>query len=209
MSNLGTLLGDPERARLVRDYYETRLERLRARREAVKPAERPRVLLLEYNERGGKGAVRVPAHAWMQTQEVEAAGGRPVWLEGAAGTSGWTVVNLEQIARWDPDQIYVVVWYTLDPAQVIAGLKADPEWRSLRAVRTGRLAAFPGDLYSWDSPDPRWILGMTWLATRIAPERFRDVDMAAEVRGFFGTLYGLAPDSVETRLMPRVHRDVR
>ena len=35
----------------------------------------------------------------------------------------------------------------------------------------------------------RWILGMNWLATRIHPERFRDIDMKAELMAFFGQLY--------------------
>jgi iron complex transport system substrate-binding protein len=209
VANLGTLLGTPERARQIHEFYQSRLARLRKAREAVLPAKRPRVLVLEYNDRGGTFAVRVPARPWMQTLEVESAGGRPVWLDEAAPSSGWTVTNLEQIARWDPDQIYLVVWYTLDAAKVVAALETDPRWSELRAVRQHQLHAFPSDIYGWDSPDPRWILGMSWLATRIAPERFRDLDMKEEVRRFFGTLYGMDAGTIETRIMPRVRLDDR
>jgi iron complex transport system substrate-binding protein len=209
VANLGTLLGAPERARVIGDYFRTRVERIRAGWKDVPEAKRPRVLVLEYSDRGGWGAVRVPARSWMQTIEVETAGGRPVWLSAAEPSSGWTVVNLEQIARWDPDVIVLVVWYTLDPAQVVARLKADPRWSALRAVREGRLRAFPSDIYGWDTPDPRWLLGMTWMAKTLHPERFATLDVAAEVRSFFRTLYGMDAAAIEKDIMSKVRLDVR
>jgi iron complex transport system substrate-binding protein len=209
VTNLGTLLGDPERARAINAFYAARLARLRAAREGTERAARPRVLLLEYSDRGGAAAVRVPARAWMQTQEVEAAGGEPVWMEAATPTSGWTVTNVEQIARWDPDRIFLVVWYRLDPAQVLATLKADPQWRALRAVKAGALHALPSDYFGWDSPDPRWLLGMSWLAKTLHPDRFADLDLRAEIRAFFGTLYGMDAATIDTHVMPRIRLDVR
>ena len=209
VANVGTLLGQPDRAREITAYYRSRVARIRAGWQGVREADRPRVLVAEYTERGGAAAVRVPAKPWMQTLEVETAGGRPVWLDSAAPTSGWTVANLEQIARWDPDQIILVVGYTLDPAKVIATLKADPQWRALRAVRAGALRAFPSDIYGWDTPDPRWLLGMTWMAKTLYPERFRSLDVAVEVRDFYRTLYGMDESAIGKDIMSRVRLDVR
>ena len=209
VANLGVLLGQSARAREIATYYQSRIARLRSGWRGVREADRPRVLVAEYAERGGAAAVRVPARSWMQTLEVETAGGRPVWLESAAPTSGWTVANLEQIARWDPDQILLIVGYTLDPAKVVATLRADPQWRALRAVRAGALRAFPSDLYGWDTPDPRWLLGMTWMAKALYPERFRGLDVAAEVRAFYRTLYGMDDGAITRDIMSRVRLDVR
>jgi iron complex transport system substrate-binding protein len=209
VANVGALLGEPGRAREIAAYYRTRVARIRAGWQSVREADRPRVLVAEYTERGGAVAVRVPAKPWMQTLEVETAGGRPVWLDSAAPTSGWTVVNLEQIARWDPDVIILSVWYTLDPAKVLAVLKADPQWCGLRAVRTGGLRAYPSDIYGWDTPDPRWLLGTTWMAKTLYPERFRSLDVAAEVRGFFSTLYGMDESAITREILSKVRLDVR
>ena len=41
---------------------------------------------------------------------VELAGGVPVWTAAVQG-GGWAVVNLEQIAAWNPDQIYVINYF--------------------------------------------------------------------------------------------------
>ncbi|HVP15402.1 MAG TPA: ABC transporter substrate-binding protein, partial [Terriglobales bacterium] len=204
VANLGTLLGQPGRAREITAYYHSRLARIRQGWRNVPEERRPRVLVAEYNERGGAAAVRVPARPWMQTIEVEAAGGRPVWLDSAEPTNGWTITNLEQIARWDPDAIVLVIWHTLDPARVLARLAADPQWRALRAVRTGRLHAFPADVYGWDTPDPRWLLGMTWMAKTLYPDRFRSLDVGREVHDFFATLYGMSDRAIADGIMSKV-----
>ncbi len=209
VANLGVLLGQPDRAREITAYYESRVHRIRDGGPATRGAQPPRVLVAQYTERGGAAAVRVPAKAWMQTIQVETAGGLPVWLDSAASAGGWTVTNLEQIARWDPDQIILAVSYDLDPPQVVARLEADPQWRALRAVRAGTLRAFPSDYFGWDTPDPRWILGLMWMAATLHPGNFPDLDVAVEVRTYFHTLYGLSEAAIDRNIMTRVRLDAR
>jgi len=209
VANLGLVLGNSTRANEILAFYRKRLDRLHKDVAGLKDSEKPRVLLVEYSDRGGKLAVRVPARSWMQTIEVQTAGGNPVWLEAAQGSDGYTIVNFEQIAQWNPDKIFVVVWYTLDPKKTIQDLKSDPQWSSLKAVRNGQIYAFPSDIFGWDTPEMRWILGMNWLATRIHPQRFRDIDMKAELMTFFGQLYGMNRAAIETAILPRVKMDVR
>jgi iron complex transport system substrate-binding protein len=207
--NLGLVLGNSKRANEILAFYQKRLDRLRKGTDGLKDAEKPRVMLVEYSDRGGKMAARVPAKSWMQTIEVQAAGGNPVWFEAAQGSDGYTMVNFEQIARWNPDKIFVVVWYTLDPQKVIQDLKSDPQWSALKAVASGQLYAFPTDIFGWDTPEMRWILGMNWLATRIHPDRFKDIDMKAELMAFFGQLFGMKTAAIETLILPKVKMDVR
>jgi len=170
------------------------------------------VLLVSYSQRGSEVAVKVPAAAWMQTAEVLRAGGDPVYLEAAAPTDGWTVTNFEQIARWDPEMLFVVVDHTLDPQAVIDSLKADPGWAALQAVRNGQIYAFPQDVFGWDQPEPRWILGVQWLATRLHPTIFARgeyaIDMEAEVRAWFREMYGMEEAAFESSILPRLKMDV-
>jgi iron complex transport system substrate-binding protein len=207
--NLGAALGDPERAQEITAFYQDRLDRLEAATVNLSEADKPRVLLLEYSDRGGNVAVQVPAKSWMQTRQVQTAGGRPVWLESAELTDGWTTVNLEQIALWDPDKVFLVVWNTLDPTAVLASLRADPRWSQLQAVQQDEIYAFPSDLYGWDSPEPRWILGMTWLAKHIHPQPFADIDLIQELYGFFGQMYGMSEVAVQEHILPMVRLDGR
>jgi iron complex transport system substrate-binding protein len=201
---LGASFGDPERAEEVLAFYQERLD-LVSRAVATIPAEeRPRVLLLQYTDRGGEVAVNVPPAEWLQTILVELAGGEPVWLDVAG--SSWTIVDLEQIAAWDPDYVFVV-YYGGDPAPASEALRADGSWAALRAVREGHLLAFPGDFVSWDQPDPRWILGLEWLASRLLPEGSFPFDARAEMQAFYGHLYGLDQTVLETEIMPLLNGD--
>ncbi|MCX6565289.1 MAG: ABC transporter substrate-binding protein [Candidatus Aminicenantes bacterium] len=206
---IGLILGNPSRAEEITRFYQDRLDRIEGALAGLADDKKPTVFLAMTMSRGAKIAVRVPATPWIQTVMVRLAGGRPVWAEAAADTSGWTVVNMEQIARWDPDRIVLVVWHTMDPRQTLAEIGADPLWRELRAVRGGKMRAFPSDIYGWDTPDPRWILGLTWLAKTFHPERFAGTDMNAEIVSFFRKLYGMSPEDIEAKILPSIRTDYR
>jgi iron complex transport system substrate-binding protein len=162
--------------------------------------EKPRVLLLSYSRRDGTGAFSVPPPDWMQTILVEMAGGVPVWKGWAVG-KGWTKAGFEQIAAHDPDWVLVSAYFDDAPA-VVKTLAADKAWGVLRAVRLKRLLPFPADYYSWDQPDPRWILGLLWLARTLHPQLHPGLDLSGEVRGFFGEMYGLSDEAYARGVMP-------
>jgi len=189
LSTLGQLFQDPARAQQVKDFYQSRVDRISAALDGLAEEKKPRVLLLYYNSRDGEVAFNVPPTSWMQTMLVEMAGGRPVWTQAQLGNS-WNKISFDQIAAWDADQIYVTAYFD-DTEQVVAQLQADAQWQELRAVQAGHLYAFPGDFYSWDQPDTRWVLGLTWLAVQLHPARLPDLDIMAETRAFYEQLYGL------------------
>jgi iron complex transport system substrate-binding protein len=152
-------------------------------------------------------AFNVPPASWIQTTLVERAGGQPVWKEAAQG-GGWVVVGFEQIAAWNPDKIFIVNYFgSVD--DVVQRLKADPQWQSLAAVQQEELYGFPKDYYSWDQPDPRWILGLTWLAKTMHPSEFDDLDVEAELFRFFEQMYRLDESVIEQNILPHVEGDWR
>ena len=204
VDTVGVLFGNRPRAAEIRQFYQTRLDRLKSRVEGVKPAGKPRVLVMEYNDRGGKAAVQVPGKSWTQTIQAQRAGGNPVWLEATQASEGWTITNFEQVAAWDPDKVFIIPWFTLDPKEVLASFRTDPRWRLLKAVKGNELYIFPSDIFGWDSAEPRWILGMTWMATRIFPDRFKDVDMKQEVYQFFERMYAMEKSIIDTAVMPKI-----
>lgn len=203
---LGEVLGDPGRAAEVAGFYQERLDRIAEATSGLADGDRPSVLLIQYSLEEGTVAFSVPPAGWLQTTLVRLAGGEPVWVAAAEG-GGWTVVGLEQIAAWDPDQIYLVD-YGRNSDGVVDQLKADPNWQALSAVQSGQIYAFPGDFVSWDQPDPRWILGLTWLFTRVQPGLAGDVDIVAEVRAFFEEMYSLDPATVEAEVISRLFGDL-
>lgn len=189
LSLLGEILGEPARAAALTRYYQDAVTAVSART-SVLPGDRlPRVLFLYANSSGGDIAFNVPPNGWIQTTLVEFAGGVPVWRSANTG-KGWLTVSFEQIAAWDPDKIFLVS-YRSNPDEIRADLVVQERWQALRAVQTGDLHVFPVDYYSWDQPDTRWILGLQWLATRMHPDLFSDIDMGQVTYGFFGFAYGM------------------
>ncbi|WP_298005177.1 hypothetical protein [Anaerolinea sp.] len=75
-------------------------------------------------------------------------------------------------------------------------------------MKEGHLYGFPADLYSWDQPDSRWILGLSWLAARLHPDRFPQFDIVAEAQQFYQRLYGLDVQFFESRIKPTFRGDL-
>jgi iron complex transport system substrate-binding protein len=203
---LGQLFGDHDRVEEIRSFYQARLDRVSEGLQGLTDDEKPRVLVVQYTEQGGNVALNIPSATWLQTVEAELAGGFPVWVDASQG-GGWTIVNFEQVAAWDPDQIYLIS-YQVDPMQVVQELAADPRWQALRAVQEGKLYGFAADIFSWDQPDPRWILGVTWLASKIHPDRIADLNLMDEVSRFFGQMYGLDQAAIQAHVLPNLKGSV-
>jgi iron complex transport system substrate-binding protein len=203
---LGLLLGNEARSGEIKAYFRDRMRLVEKRIERIAEKDRPRVLFLYYSERGGSRAFNVPPATWMQTMLVEKAGGIPVWKNMRTG-QGWTRVSFEQIASWDADHVFITSYF-LDVDEVKERLMNDELWQSLRALQQGNIHAFPADYYNWDLPDPRWILGLTWLASKLHPECFGDVDMNSETRTFFRELYFLDDAGYNRYIETVLHGDL-
>jgi len=206
VESLGVLFENPERAEEVKSFYQARMDQVETALNGLKLEDRPSVLLIQYDTRSGEVAFNVPSANWLQTVMVELAGGEPVWTE-AVTSGGWTVVNFEQIAAWDPDLIMVVNYFD-DPGIAAAELRKDPKWQALRATQEENIFAYPGDYLSWDQPDTRWILGLQWLATKIQPDRFESLDLLDEVKTFYEEMYGLGAETFESEVLPLITGDL-
>jgi iron complex transport system substrate-binding protein len=195
IATMGRLLGEEERARDINRYLESARDNVLRVTSAVRPDERPSVLFLYVDNRGGNRAFNVPPDGWIQTILVRDAGGEPVWTGLPLG-SGWSTITMEQIARWDPDTLFFVA-YRQDTSEVAERLRDDPVWRNLTAVRNGRAWTVPVDFYSWDQPDIRWILGLEWIASALHPDRFPDLSIREQVYAFYEKLYGLSRERTD------------
>ena len=206
LATLGELFQDQETTDKLVAYYQAAVDRVAQPLAGLADADKPSVLVLYYSESDGEVAFNVPPLGWMQTILVETAGGIPAWQDAQFG-NGWSKVNFEQIAAWNPDQVYIVSYFS-NADEVVAGLQENPEWQALQAVQEEQIYSFPADYYSWDQPDVRWILGLNWLATKIHPEVFSDLDTMQVARDFYSDLYGLDAAAFDTYIAPNLRGDL-
>lgn len=201
---LGQVFDDGRRADEIVRYYQDRVALVE---ELVADADSaPVALILQHADQDGEVAFKVPPTSWLQTRMVEMAGGNPAWKEMGAG-DGWSVVNLEQIAAWDPDQIFIID-YSGNADGVVEDLLKNEIWANLTAVQNGKLFAFGYDIYSWDQPDTRWILGLQWLATKIHPDLTGEIDILEEVNSFYSVLYRMDAEKIAQEITPNLKGDL-
>jgi iron complex transport system substrate-binding protein len=206
LNTLGQLFQDEARAEKVANFYRSSMDSVAQKVSGLKEDQKPKVLLLYYNDKDGTVAFNVPPMNWIQTILVQTAGGVPIWKDANLG-KGWTVVNLEQIAAWDADQIFIISYFK-PVDEVVSNLKADPQWQSLRAVKDGKLFGFAGDMLSWDQADSRWILGLSWLAGKMHPDLFPDLNIQEEARTFFTEMYNLSDETFQNDILPFFNGDM-
>jgi iron complex transport system substrate-binding protein len=65
----------------------------------------------------------------------------------------------------------------------------DPRIASLSAIKNKRVYALPEA--SWDFSSPRALFCIEWLAEKLYPERFADLDMDAEADSFYQAVFGV------------------
>ena len=200
---LGEMLGEQERAQEIVDYYNGNVAAI-SDVIASGGEEKPSVLVIYYRESDGAYTYNVPPESWMQTTNIITAGGEPVWLESAA--NNWNMVGFEQIAAWDPDMVFLIA-YRENASDLVDSLLDDPQWQSLTAAQNEQVYAFPGDFYSWDQPDTRWILGLKWLAWRIHPNLFPEYDAVSEARSFYQDMYYLDDATIDSVIIPLLRGD--
>jgi iron complex transport system substrate-binding protein len=93
--------------------------------------------------------------------------------------SGLGEVSIEELVHWNPD---VVVINSGSPAD----LAQRPPWKTINAVKNGRVFVQPAGIFVWNRPTMESaVLYPLWLVTKAYPDRFRDLDMRAEIRRFY------------------------
>jgi iron complex transport system substrate-binding protein len=57
------------------------------------------------------------------------------------------------------------------------------------------------DFHSWDQPDPRWLIGLLWMASQVHPVQFPAFSTdTAET--FFSNFYNISPEDFQNRILP-------
>jgi iron complex transport system substrate-binding protein len=104
---LGTLFGNPARADHLKELFSTYISQVTQPLSALEEGERKKDLILYYSEKDGSGAFQVPPLTFIQTEMLKISGADPIWKDADLGKR-WTKVGFEQIAAWDPDQIFLI-----------------------------------------------------------------------------------------------------
>jgi iron complex transport system substrate-binding protein len=181
----GDLLGVPDRARELARHAERLLADTDRRVEGVPADRRPAV----YYARGPRG-LETAARGSINVESIERMGARNV--ADRLGQGGVASVSPEQVLAWDPEIVIA-----MEPA-FAASVRSDPIWKSVRAVREGRVYLVPQAPFPWIDfpPSVNRLIGLRWLGRVFYPDRFPD-DLRQETRAFYAAFYHQAPTEAQ------------
>jgi iron complex transport system substrate-binding protein len=95
---------------------------------------------------------------------------------------GRGAVSMEDILLWNPEYIFVGRLYSPDLV-----LK-DSRWQDVRAVKEGKVYQDPEGVFFWDGSS-EGVLLMEFMAKKIHPELFQDLDMKKEIKDYYARFY--------------------
>ena len=166
-------------------YYDEKIRYVTTRTSQLPQGARPRVYYLR-----GPDA--------LTTQGLNSSTGWYGTMAGAdmvaknATLNGKGSVSMEDIVRWNPEYIFVGRQYSRDLV-----LK-DARWRDIQAVKQGKVYCLPEGVFFWDGSS-EGVLLMEFLAKKLHPDLFTDLDMAKELKDYYLRFYGyrLTDDEAE------------
>lgn len=104
----------------------------------------------------------------------------------ASTIKGFKQVSIEQVIEWNPQVIFVQNRY---PA-VVNEIQSSPQWQVIDAVKNHCVYLMPEYAKTWGYPMPEAMgIGELWMAKKLYPEKFNDVDMHKIVNGWYRTFY--------------------
>ena len=119
----------------------------------------------------------------LQTDLIEIAGG----INPAKNTKkGFIKTSPEELINWNPDLIIVSQFYRSS----LKKLKNDNKYKSISAFEKNEIYRIPSNLEPWDYPSPSSALIIPWLAKKLYPEEFTDIDIENIINDFYKEVYG-------------------
>jgi iron complex transport system substrate-binding protein len=179
----GAALGAGERAGQLSRYADQLLSDVDKRLARIPAEKRP----LVYYARGSRG-LQTGLKGSINVESIERMGARNVAAE-RIGQGSLVSVSPEQLLAWNPE---IVITAEAAFAAIVA---TDDVWKSIKAVRNGRLYVAPTLPFPWiDSPPSvNRLIGLKWLGGIFYPEVFPD-DLRTETRDFYSLFYHRAPN---------------
>lgn len=121
---------------------------------------------------------------------AEAVGGHNAAEEVEADNSN-AVISMEQVYQWNPDVIFITNFTPAQPEDLYQNAIGGDDWSSVEAVKTQQVYKLPLGTYRSYTPSADTPVTLLWMAQKVYPELFEDIDITAEVRDYYQELYGI------------------
>lgn len=187
-----------EAARKYASYFNEKLSMVKAITDKIPQEQRPSVYY------AGTDVLTTYGKLCDIPELIAAAGGRAVTAELEAGNR--TQINFEQLARWNPDFIFIDHGGINDRStveQILENTYSDGRYGVITAVKQKQVYLSPSGVFYWDMGLQKILLLMQ-MAKILHPFEFAGLDMQREVQEFYAEFlnYELTDEEAQ-RLLAR------
>ena len=175
---LGTVFGTEERTERLIAYWDKTLSNIKSKLDDIPDNERKKVYYMSSKPLTTEG------HGAWGDDMIQAAGG----INVAGGIDqiiirGGHEISPEELIQWNPEVIYAQSSMK-DYSSSVDEFLENPQFRDIKAVQDKAVYACPVGTFWWDRPGPESPLGIIWLAKKLYPDKFTDVNLADEAKTF-------------------------
>ncbi len=194
---LGQIFGDTGRAEKIIEEGRKVQNEILERVNKLDDSQKPRVLILfNYDDSNMTAA----GSTFFSEYWIGTAGG----INVAADFKGQGKINMEQVYQWNPDMIFITNFSPRLAEDLLENKIDGADWSLVKAVQEGKVYKFPLGMYRWFPPASDTPLVLQWLATKIQPELFSDIDMDKNIKEYYKKYYNvdLTPEDIQTIYNP-------
>lgn len=179
---LGDIYGEQDTANEIISEGRSVAEEIQAVTSTITDEDKPKVLIL-FNY--ADGIIKTSGSNFFGQYWIETAGG----INVAADLNGTPEINMEQVYEWDPDIIFITNFSPYQPDDLYNNTIDGDDWSNVTAVKNQQVYKFPLGMYRWFPPASDTPLVLKWLASKIQPDLFKDMDMDQEIKDYYEKYY--------------------
>jgi len=188
---LGKVFGKEEKAEELANWMRKKLEEIKRIASQI-PANKKNVLLISApKDIGGPVSVYAKGSAWASI--VELVGAHNLAFDRNFNTQ-WPKLDLEKVIAYWGDRADVIIVTSFSQERLdkaINGIKNDPRWREIRAVKEGHVYGILAGSKGFLDWGPRIVVGVYQMAGLIYPEYYPEWKPVAKelLENFYGVKY--------------------
>ncbi len=186
MELLGEIFPENDKAATCREYSEKVYKLVQERVAEIPMEERARVFFLfQYSESN----LMTSGKRFFGQYWADAIGAVNVAQELEQDNS--VQVNLEQVYAWNPEIVFITNFTTAMPEDLYGNTVGNHDWSGVQAVQSEAVYKMPLGMYRSYTPGVDTPITLLWLAKRVYPELFSDIDILQETVAYYEAVFGV------------------
>lgn len=111
--------------------------------------------------------------------------------EGVQLGNSNAVITMEQVYAWNPDAIFITNFTSAEPEDLYNNAIGSDDWSKIKAVENKQVFKMPLGSYRSYTPGVDTPITLLWMAKKVYPDLFEDINIPQETRKYYHDIYGI------------------